>query len=102
LSLPPYLSGAPDRSGTLLRVKVVPGASRSGLAGEHGDCWKVRVAAPPEKGRANAELVAVVAASLGLRRADVTVVRGATQPRKTLHVAGLSPAEVAARLTAHA
>lgn len=79
-------------------MKVVPGASRSGLAGRHGDALKVRIAAPPEKGRANGELVALVAASLGLRRGDVTVVRGATQPRKTLHIVGLTPNDVAERL----
>lgn len=97
---PPYLSPVNERDDTLIAVKVVPGASRARIAGEHGDRLKVRVTSPPEKGRANEELEALLARSLGLRSTDVTVVRGTTQPRKSVLVRGLTPQTVAERLRA--
>lgn len=84
--------------GTLIDVKVVPGASRSRIAGPFGDGIRVQVAAPPERGRANEELCEVLAEALGVRPADVTVVRGAAAPRKTVLVRTLAPDEVARRL----
>jgi uncharacterized protein (TIGR00251 family) len=88
----------PGGAGTLLEVKVVPGASRSRVAGPFGDGVRVQVAAPPERGRANEELCATLAAALGVRPSDVSVVRGASGPRKVVHVATLGPDEVARRL----
>ena len=89
----------PD-GGALLHLKVVPGASRSRVVGVHGERLRVQIAAPPEKGRANKELCALLARSLGVRRSDVTVVRGASSPRKTVHVGGVEPARVAELLGA--
>jgi uncharacterized protein (TIGR00251 family) len=91
-------SASPDGRGTLIEVKAVPGASRSEIAGPHGGALKVRVAAPPERGQANAALCEILAEALGVPRRDVTVVRGASNARKTLLVAGLTPAETARRL----
>lgn len=89
----------PAGRGTVLDVKVVPGASRSRIVGAHGSGIRVQVAAPPERGRANEELCRVLAEALGVRRADVAVVRGEASPRKTVHVITLSPEEVARRLS---
>lgn len=88
----------PGGAGSLLDVKVVPGASRSRIAGPYGDGVKVQVSAPPERGQANAAVCETVAAALGVRASDVTVVRGATSPRKTLHVRTLAPDDVLRRL----
>ncbi len=87
----------PD-GGSLLDVLVVPGASRSAVVGLHGDVLRVRVAAPPERGKANRAVCAVIAAALGIKRGDVHVVSGPTHRRKTLAVQGLEPAAVRARL----
>jgi uncharacterized protein (TIGR00251 family) len=60
-----------------LRVKVVPRSAKSEVVGELADgTLKVKVAAAPEKGRANAELVAVLAAHFGVARSAVTIVSG--------------------------
>jgi len=80
-----------DGRATLIEIKAVPGASRSRIAGLHGDAVKVQIAAAPEKGRANEALCALVAETLGVARRDVAVVRGATSAKKTLRVEGLSP-----------
>jgi hypothetical protein len=84
--------------GILLRIKVVPGSSRAGIAGWLGDALKVRVTAPAERGRANASVEEVVAAALGLPRASVRVVTGTTSPRKTLEIRGASESWIRERL----
>lgn len=76
--------------GVEVAVKVVPGASRSRLAGLLGDALKVQVAAPPERGAANAAVRALLADRLGVAERQVTLVRGATQPRKVWRVAGVT------------
>ena len=81
-----------------LSVKVVPGASQTGIAGWLGDTLKVRVTAPPEQGKANAAVEALIAAALGLPRDAARVVAGTASPRKVVEVAGLSESEVHRRL----
>ena len=81
-----------------LKVKVVPGASRSGVAGWLGETLKVRVSAPPERGRANAAVEQVLATALDLPRDRVRIVAGASSPRKLVEIADLSEAEVLRRL----
>ena len=81
-----------------IALKVVPGASRSGIAGWLGDSLKVRVAAPAEGGRANAAVVALLATSLNVPRDQVTIISGHASPRKILEISTLSRAEVLARL----
>lgn len=88
------------RSTTRLRLRVAPGAGRAGVVGRHGDGWKVRVTAPPERGRANDDVVELVARSLGLRRSDVRIVAGATARDKVLELSGMDAVEVERRLAA--
>jgi uncharacterized protein (TIGR00251 family) len=89
---------APHPQGAILALKVVPGASRERVVGPLGERLKVAVQKPPEKGAANKAVCALVAKSLGLRPADVQVLRGETRPEKDLLVCGLGPEEVARRL----
>ena len=82
--LPPF---ARQIGGDLeLRLKVVPGASRAALAGILGDRLKVRVAEPPEGGRANRAVVALLTAWLA--GAAVELVAGTGSPLKTVRVRG--------------
>ena len=71
-------------SGRSCSVKVIPGASRSGLAGLRDGALLLRVAAPPEKGKANDELRALLARALGLPKSEIVLVSGANSRRKTL------------------
>jgi uncharacterized protein len=50
-----------------LTVKVVPGSSRNQIVGWLGNALKIKVTAPPEKGRANEAVVAILADRLGMR-----------------------------------
>jgi uncharacterized protein (TIGR00251 family) len=71
-------------------VHVVPRARVTAVAGRHGDAIRIRLAAPPVDGAANAELVRFLAARLGVPRSAVSIARGTTGRRKTVSVAGLS------------
>ena len=84
--------------GYVLLVHVVPGASRTEVAGLHGDRLKVRVAAPPEKGAANAELLAFLAKRLGLSKKFLKLM-GTQSRAKTVAIHDLSP-EIKERLQA--
>jgi len=83
--------------GILLQLHVQPGASKTELAGLHGDALKIRVASPPAEGKANRELVRFLAETLGVPRGNIVVVRGESGRRKTVAVQGVS-AERADRL----
>ena len=85
--------------GSVIAVKVVPGASRDKLAGALGDALKVTTAAPPEKGKANQAVAATLAKALGVSRRDVHLEAGPTSPRKEFLVEGLSPKQLRARLS---
>lgn len=81
-----------------LRLKVVPGAARSGICGWLGDALKVRVSAPPERGKANAEVIDLLARRLGVARSALRIAAGSNRTHKTLQVSGLAEAEIMRRL----
>lgn len=70
-------------------LQVAPRARATAVAGRYGAAIKLRVAAPPVDGAANAELVRFLAERLGVSRNAVTIVAGASGPRKTVEVTGL-------------
>lgn len=80
-----------------LTLHVQPGAKRTEVAGVHGDALKIRLAAPPIDGRANAALLDFVAQRLDLARSAVELKSGQTSRRKVLLVAG-APADTVRRL----
>ncbi len=81
-----------------IRLKVVPGASRAGLAGPYGDRLKVRVTAPAESGKANKAVLALLAAVLGVPATSLTLVRGPAHALKTIAVEGMEVDAVVAAL----
>ncbi|MDF2750560.1 MAG: hypothetical protein K0T00_1736 [Gaiellaceae bacterium] len=89
------MSGAPK---TRLRLRVAPGSARPAVVGRHGDSWKVRVAAAPERGRANDAVLALLAEALALPRASVSLVSGGSSRDKIVEVSGIDPDETDRRL----
>jgi uncharacterized protein len=87
-----------DNDAAYLRVVARPGASKSLIHGVHGDALKVAIHAAPEKGKANKELIAFLAKTLGLKRAQVTLSAGQTSRTKTLRFEGLTANDLEARL----
>lgn len=88
-----------ESSQSRITVQVQPGARRSEVVGRHGDAWKLKVAAPPVEGKANDEVLSLLAKVLGVRRRDISIVRGHTGRRKLVEIAGLSDTTVEERLT---
>lgn len=74
--------------GIVLTVKVIPGSSRTEIVGCLGQMLKVKVAAPPEKGKANKALTDFLAKTLNLKKSAVEVTSGHTSCIKQLFLAG--------------
>lgn len=90
------------QQGSRLRLRVSAGSRRSEIVGRHGDAWKVRVQAAPERGRANAAVLDLLADRLGLPVTALSLVSGAASPDKVVELHGLSGAEAARRLDGEA
>jgi uncharacterized protein len=90
-----------DGEGTRLRLRVSAGASRSRVLGSHGGALKLSVKAPPERGKANREVLALVARAFGLPPSDVALVAGEASPDKVVRLS-LRPADAARRWAARA
>lgn len=73
--------------GSLLRVRVVPGASSAQIIGYRGDELRVRVCSPPIDGRANEEVVRLLASALAIRGREIEMVGGHSARSKQLLVA---------------
>jgi uncharacterized protein (TIGR00251 family) len=70
-----------------IRVKVIPKSSKTEFVGYLPDgTWKVKVAAVPEKGKANRALCEFLAEKLGVAKSRVRVVAGETSQLKRIHV----------------
>jgi len=82
---------------TTLTLHIQPGAKKTEIAGVHGDALKIRLAAPPVDGKANAALIAFVADRLGLAKSAVTVKSGHSSRRKVVEVTA-APADTVTRL----
>lgn len=70
----------------VLTLHVQPGAKRTEIAGVYGDALKIRLAAPPVDGKANAELVRFLARAFGVPQGAVTLLRGETSRQKTVRI----------------
>lgn len=70
-----------------LRVKVIPKSSKTELAGYLPDgTWRIKIAAAPEKGKANRALCEFLAKHLGVAKSKVRIVSGETAHLKRIHV----------------
>jgi uncharacterized protein (TIGR00251 family) len=83
---------------TRVRLRVSPGARRTEIAGRHGDGWKVRVRAAPERGRANEAVLDLLAESLELPRRSLSIVSGHGAREKIVLMEGIGRAETERRL----
>ena len=90
------------KGGILLGIRVSPGAKRSSVEGPYGEsALKLKVAAPPADGKANAEAERFLAECFGIPHSDVAVVRGASSRDKVVLIRGVGQAEARKLLSAH-
>jgi uncharacterized protein (TIGR00251 family) len=85
-------------TGIRLRLHVQPRASRSELAGRHGDAIKVRVTAPPRDGAANEALLRLLAVRLQVPLSALSLVAGGSGRSKVVAVEAISPEDASRRL----
>lgn len=85
--------------GATVTVRVVPNASREGVAGVTEGVVRIRLRAPAVEGKANRALVAFLAGDLGVRASAVRIIRGESSRTKVISIEGLDGDEAAARLT---
>ena len=83
---------------TRVRLRVSPGAARAAVVGRHGEAWKVRVAAAPERRKANEAVLALLAETLAVPRSSVMLVSGGGSRDKIVELAGIEPDEIERRL----
>ncbi|MDF0605642.1 DUF167 domain-containing protein [Neisseriaceae bacterium TC5R-5] len=85
-----------------LTLHIQPGAKKTELAGEHGDSLKIRLAAPPVDGKANAVLLAYLSGLFKVAKRDVLLLSGDKSRHKVILIeSGLTAADVLALLQLH-
>jgi len=85
-------------TGVRIRLHVQPRASRSELAGRHGDAIKVRLTAPPVDGAANEALLQFLAVRLQVPRSALSLVSGGSGRSKVVAIEAISPEDASRRL----
>jgi uncharacterized protein len=85
--------------GVVFSVKVVPASSRTAISGLLDGTVKIKVSAPPEKGKANKCLIDFLAKQLGVKKSAVSIIAGQNNPIKKIRVGGLSAETVVRKLT---
>jgi uncharacterized protein YggU (UPF0235/DUF167 family) len=88
------------RASARLHLRVVPGAATTRLVGRYGDAWKVRVAAPADRGKANDAVLELLAYALSVPRGALRLVSGHGARDKIVEAAGVDPAAAEQRLAA--
>jgi hypothetical protein len=84
--------------GVVFSVKVVPAGSRTAISGLLDGTLKIKVSAPPQKGRANDCLIDFLAKQLGVKKSSIKIIAGQTNPVKKVQVLGLSAETVVGKL----
>lgn len=74
--------------GATFKVRVQPGAARNEIVGVQGDALKIKINAPPVKGKANKALIDFLAKELGVKRSEVEIVSGHMSRVKKIKVIG--------------
>jgi uncharacterized protein (TIGR00251 family) len=84
----------PHPDGTILPVRAQPGARRNEIRGEQDGILKVSVTQPPEKGKANKALIALLSKELSLRKSQLELIAGQTSHQKQVLVRDVTPEEL--------
>lgn len=92
--------GLNERSihGLVLKIKVIPKASKSEVAGWEGEELRIRLKAVPEKGQANDELIKFLSKFLGISKSQITLLRGDTSRHKQMQLDGISLAQLTSKI----
>ncbi len=86
--------------GVVLPVKAQPGGRKNAIRGEQSGALKVSITQVAEKGKANAALIEILAKELQLKRSQIELIAGETQPQKRFLFRGISRDDLAVRIAA--
>jgi uncharacterized protein (TIGR00251 family) len=75
-------------------IKVTPNASQNEIAGLRGGVLQVKIAAPPERGKANRELTTYLSRMLGVRKSAIEIIRGENSRYKAIAIEGMSQEDI--------
>lgn len=78
----------------VFRVKVQPHAGRTAVLGEHAGMLKLAVTAPPEKGKANSQVIELLSRALGVSRSAVQILSGETSREKVVRIHGVKSEQI--------
>lgn len=87
-------------AGVVIEVRVIPRASKPGIAGTRDGALLVRLKAPPVEGAANAELIELMAKTAGVPRRSVSIVAGDRTRTKRVAIAGMTLLDAGRAFTA--
>ena len=73
-----------------LKIKVEPRSSRAGIVGPYGDSLKVKLTSSPVEGKANKELVEILAKEFGIPKRDVEILSGQSSKNKIVKLHGVN------------
>ncbi len=85
-------------AGAVLNVRAQPKASRDAVIGLHAGALKVAVTEPPERGKANRSIEAVIADWIGVPKSGVSVIQGETSRNKVVQISGKTAADLLLRI----
>ena len=83
----------------LLNVKVTPNSAKNEVLGLTNGVWRVKIAAPPDKGKANKELIEYFSKRLGVKKSSISIVKGQTSHNKVIAINGLSQSEIVRQIS---
>ena len=77
-------------NGVTIEVKVEPRSSKKQIIGTmDNEILKVKLTAPPVEGSANEQLIELIAEAVGVKRSQVSIVRGLSSKRKLVRITGV-------------
>jgi uncharacterized protein (TIGR00251 family) len=93
------LTGDNNNKSTRLRIRVTPGASQNEIIGFTDGVLYVKVAAVPDRGKANKELIGYLSRILDIKKSSLHLLKGHTSRNKVIAVDGLSPEDIIQRIS---
>lgn len=90
---------SPDPGSTILTIRVVPRATKSGPAGTRDGAYVIRLNAPPVEGAANAELIDLLSTLLKVPKRNITIIAGERSRTKRVQVTGIDDETARQRLS---
>ncbi len=84
---------------TRISVKVQPSAPRNEIVGFTGDVLRIKIAAPPERDKANKELIDFLSQTLDISKSRITIIKGHTSHNKVIAIQGFTGEELIKKLS---